>query len=129
MKRLIGLMVILISIVVSTQAIERKKYNFNSDWRLKVGDVEGARAKEYNTDDWKRVTLPYAWNQNEAFAVGCDSLSTGVAWYRKNFILAPEMLDNTKLFLEFEGARMLADVFVNGKKMWQKRERRHGFRY
>lgn len=74
-------------------------------------------AKEVNCDDskWKKVTLPYAWNQDEAYSRSCDSLTTGVVWYRKHFELSEEQVNNTKLILEFEGARMLAEVYVNGK--------------
>lgn len=99
----------------ATHAIDRKKYNFNSRWQLKLVDDEAAKTAEYDDTDWKQVTLPYAWNQDEAFSRSCDSLSTGIVWYRKHFELSKEQVRDTKLILEFEGARMLAEVYVNGK--------------
>ena len=39
---------------------ERQKYNFNSDWKLKVGDIAGAEKPAYDDTGWKTVTLPQA---------------------------------------------------------------------
>ena len=50
-----------------SQEFSRKKYNFNSDWKFKVEDLTGAEAIDYKTSDWTSVTLPYAFNENEAF--------------------------------------------------------------
>ncbi|MDD4771823.1 MAG: hypothetical protein PHQ26_10155, partial [Bacteroidales bacterium] len=44
----------------------RTKYNFNSDWRLHVGDAIDAEHVEYNDTEWQKITLPFAWNQDEA---------------------------------------------------------------
>ncbi len=91
----------------------RQTYNFNSDWKLKVGDVEKAESINFNDKDWETVTLPYAWNQSEAFQKDITELSTNIAWYRKTFIL-PKGKDCTKVFLEFEGVRQAGEFYVNG---------------
>ena len=36
---------------------------------------------------WKHVTLPHAWNEDDAFRKDIHDLSTGIAWYRKHFRL------------------------------------------
>lgn len=113
-KNLILLLLTLI-FAFNAHAIDRKKYNFNSRWQLKQTDEASAKSEDCDDKEWKMVTLPYAWNQEEAFSRSCDSLSTGVVWYRKHFNLSAEQVSNTKLILEFEGARMLAEVYVNGK--------------
>lgn len=46
---------------------ERKKYNFNSEWRLQVGDFPQAKKPDFRDSDWKQVTLPRAFNEDEAF--------------------------------------------------------------
>lgn len=90
-----------------------EKYNFNHGWRLHVGDAVGAESKDYNDQTWKSVTLPYAWNQEEAFKLDIAQLSTGIAWYRKIFQL-PVGEKPAKIFVEFEGVRQVGEVYVNG---------------
>ncbi len=92
---------------------QRMTYNFNSDWCLKVGDVAGADALAYNDRDWKSVTLPRAFNEDEAFRLHIEQLTDTVVWYRKHFKL-PASDFGKKVIIEFEGVRMAADVYVNG---------------
>ncbi len=115
MKRFFLTILPLLLATVSANAADRKKYNFNSRWQFKQTTDMMAKAADYNDENWKKVTLPYAWNQDEAYSRSCDSLSTGIVWYRKHFTLSTEQVADRKLFLEFEGARMLAEVYVNGK--------------
>jgi hypothetical protein len=92
----------------------RTKYNFNSDWKVFVGEAKGAEAISFNEAAWKAVTLPYAWNEDEAFKKDIVDLSTGIAWYRKKFKL-PASAKGQKVFLEFEGIRQAGDFYLNGK--------------
>lgn len=92
----------------------RTKYNFNSGWRVFVGDPPGAREAEFDDASWKTVTTPYAWNEDDAFRKDIKDLSTGVAWYRKHFTL-PENSARRKVFLEFEGIRHGGEFYLNGK--------------
>ncbi|HSC55490.1 MAG TPA: DUF4982 domain-containing protein [Phnomibacter sp.] len=91
----------------------RAKYNFNSQWKLKLGDDRAAAQPGYDDAAWKPVTLPYAWNEDEAFKKDIVDLSTGIAWYRKHFKL-PATAKGQKVFVEFEGVRQAAVVYVNG---------------
>ncbi|KAL5384314.1 hypothetical protein DPSP01_005461 [Paraphaeosphaeria sporulosa] len=94
-------------------ASPRTKYNFNSDWRLFVGDPKGAQDPSFEDKDWKSITTPHAWNEDDAFHVSIDNLSTGVAWYRKHFKL-PSSANGKKVFLEFEGIRHGGEFYLNG---------------
>ena len=38
---------------VFAQKSERVKFNFNSDWKVKVGDTTGADAPNFNDETWK----------------------------------------------------------------------------
>jgi hypothetical protein len=44
---------------------QRAKYNFNSGWKVKVGDAAGAEAPALADASWKSVTLPWAWIEYE----------------------------------------------------------------
>jgi beta-galactosidase len=94
----------------------REVYNFNPGWRLAVADNAAAAQAVFDDSGWKPVTLPRAWNEDDAFGKDIVDHSTGVAWYRKHFAL-PESARGRKVFLEFEGARQMAEVYVNGKRL------------
>ncbi|MDP4269037.1 MAG: DUF4982 domain-containing protein [Bacteroidota bacterium] len=94
----------------------RETYNFNSDWKLRIGDISGAEAPAYGDKEWKAVTLPRAFNEDEAFRLHIEQLTDTVVWYRKHFKL-PASEQGKKVFVEFEGVRMAADVYVNGVKV------------
>ena len=92
----------------------RAKYNFNSGWKLFVGDPKSAEAPDFDDSAWKDVTTPRAWNEDDAFRVDIKDLSTGVAWYRKRFRL-PTGSVGMKVFLEFEGIKQAGEFYLNGK--------------
>lgn len=90
--------------------------NFNTGWRLFVGKADGAEAPAFNDASWKPVTLPHAFNEDDAFRVSIEKLSTNVAWYRKHFTLTADAVHG-KVFLEFQGVRQAARVWVNGTEV------------
>ncbi|HRU16140.1 MAG TPA: DUF4982 domain-containing protein [Anaerohalosphaeraceae bacterium] len=92
----------------------RVQYNFNPGWKVFVGDPEGAEGADFDDGDWMTVTLPYAWNEKEAFRKDIRSLSTGIAWYRKHFRVPAEHA-GCKIFLELEGIRQGGEFYLNGK--------------
>lgn len=100
--------------IVGAEAGER--FNFNAEWLLKVGETSSASAVRCNDKAWQKVTLPYAWNQHEAYKKGCGELSDTVMWYRKHFV-APKEWTGKRVFIEFEGVRFGACVYINGQKL------------
>lgn len=98
----------------TVSAQQRVKYNFNSAWKVLAKDDSLASGVNYNDAGWKNVTLPYAWNEDDAFKKDIANLSTGIAWYRKHFKL-PASQKGQKVFLEFEGIRQAGEFYLNGK--------------
>ena len=90
--------------VMDGQAFERKKYNFNSEWRLQIGDFPEAKKAKYDDSRWKAVTLPHAFNEDEAFKLSIEQLTDTIVWYRKHFQI-PAASGKKKVFVEFEGVR------------------------
>ena len=111
-------LLVLLAIFASLCAGAREKYNFNPGWLLKVGDIPGAQKPAFNDRSWQQVTLPHAFNEDEAFRVDIHDLTDTVMWYRKHFDL-PKSARGKKVFIEFEGARQGVDVYVNGKMVGQ----------
>ncbi len=94
----------------------RETYNFNSGWKLFVGDPEGAADESFADETWKTVTLPHSWNEDDAFRLAINKIPKGVAWYRKTFQI-PASAAGKKIFLEFEGLRQADTVYLNGQEM------------
>ncbi len=95
---------------------QRSKYNFNLDWHLLVGDQDSTEF--FSTpfeakSNAKQVTLPHAFNEDEAFAVPIAQLTDTICWYYKTFRL-PQETFGKKVFIEFEGVRQAAEVYLNG---------------
>ena len=115
MKHKLFLFTFLLAILsaINIQASERKKYNFNSEWKLRIGDFPKAKDTKFDDSKWKQVTLPYAFNEDEAFKLSIEQLTDTVVWYRKSFQI-PELKSNQKVFVEFEGVRQRGDFYLNG---------------
>lgn len=97
-------------------ASPRATYNLNSGWRTTTGDAAGAERPAFDDAKWQTVTLPNAFNEKQAFARDIRELSTGIIWYRKRVTL-PAGAEKGKAFLEFEGVRQAAEVWVNGRSV------------
>jgi hypothetical protein len=116
MRILCPIVLILLTAVPQVRAESPGLYNFNPGWKLQVGDVKHADEAAFDDGDWKAITLPHAWNEDDAFAKSIDELSNGVAWYRKHFVL-PAGSDGKRIVLEFEGIRQGGEFFLNGQSI------------
>lgn len=116
--RFLWISLCLLVVISSIHAAGREKYNFNSGWKLKVGDIAQAESVSYLDTEWKSVTLPHAFNEDEAFKLNIKDLTDTIVWYRKHFHL-PADAKGRKVFIEFEGARQGIDLYVNGHLVGQ----------
>lgn len=104
--------IILFTVVSMVQSMTykgniRTRYNFNSDWELHIGD---------KNENWKKVTLPSAFNEDEAFRQSIREHTDTIVWYRKHFKL-PTSAKGQKIFIEFEGIRFGGEFYLNGKNI------------
>ncbi|MEI6948375.1 sugar-binding domain-containing protein, partial [Paraflavisolibacter sp. H34] len=106
----------LLLLSLADASAQRAKYNFNGGWKVQVGDAQGAEAPAFADASWKSVTLPWAWNEDEAFKKDIAELSDSISWYRKHFRL-PATARGHKVFLEFEGIRQAGEFYLNGKRI------------
>jgi len=79
-----------------------------------MGDMAEAFQPQFDDSKWKKVTLPYAFNGDEAFRKDIVNLTDTVVWYRKTFEVKGTDLKKSKFFVEFEGVRQGADFYLNG---------------
>lgn len=124
MKRLLNIIVccILVAGCSSSSISPREKMDFNDGWAFHLGDVPEASAPDYDDSGWRTLDLPHDWAVEGDFSVknpsgtGGGALPGGIGWYRKSFV--PAVQDSAKLFrLDFDGAYMNAEVFVNGESL------------
>lgn len=107
---------LLILLLSATHALAGDRYNFNAGWLLALGDNPKGAQVTVNDSRWQACTLPYAWNQAEAYSRNCSELSDTVMWYRKHFKV-PASWKGKRVLIEFEGARFAAQAFINGKQL------------
>ena len=93
----------------------RSEHTLNDGWRYADGPAPGAEAPGYDDAGWERVSLPHTWNRDAAEAESPD-YRRGVGWYRRSLTLDAS-LEDRRLFLRFEGANQVAEVFVNGRRV------------
>lgn len=94
----------------------------DTGWRFVREDVSGAEAPQFDDASWQEVTLPHTWNAQDAQSG--PNYYRGPGWYRKKITMenAEIGMHADKLrYLRFEGASVVADVYVNGKKLGQHR--------
>jgi beta-galactosidase len=121
-SRRIALIVLVCSVAVcSVFAGERQTFNFNPDWKFIKADPPGAQALNFNDNDWTTVSAPHTYNDTDTFDDfslpghrGEQNQWGGRTWYRKTFV-APESWRGKKVFIEFEGVRQVAEIYLNGK--------------
>jgi beta-galactosidase len=103
------------------QAREKTLMN-GLDWKFKKADVAGAQATAFVDAAWATIKLPHDFNggidgvNNDMF--NGPSQYRGPGWYRTHFTVAATN-STKKVFLEFEGVALVADVYVNGTLIGQ----------
>lgn len=90
------------SLVCCASVGAQHSINFDADWSY---------TRQGQT---KQVTLPRAWNEDYAYRVIIDDLPADTVRYVKTFRL-PKSAKGKKIFIEFEGARQMAKVWLNGQ--------------
>lgn len=90
----------------------RQTVSLDRGWRFLASD--GASAEQTGFDDhlWQPVDLPHTWNGLDG-QDGGDDYRRGAGWYRRHLALDPSFAGR-RLYLQFDGASLMADVYVNG---------------
>jgi beta-galactosidase len=92
---------------------------FDYDWKFHLADMPAASEEVFDDSTWRTLDVPHDWSiegdYEETNPGGAISawLPTGVGWYRKNFTVPKEMLnENVSIF--FDGVFMDSTVWING---------------
>lgn len=94
------------------------KWNLGQGWRFFRGTVdESVIDKAFDDSGWELVHIPHTARIEAAMCSGGENYR-GICWYRKRFF-GNEIADGDKVFLEFEGAKHVTTVWLNGKEVGQ----------
>ena len=97
----------------------RAKQSLNAGWKFIKADNTTYSVPGFNDASWATVNVPHSAQYDPPTAAGEQTSvpqSTGwngVHWYRKSFTL-PTAAADKKVFLEFDGAMQVAQVYLNG---------------
>lgn len=89
----------------------RELVELNDGWRfIRSDDLEGAEAITFDDQAWERVAVPHTWQTL------ADQSNYSHCWYRTHFSVSTD--DRSKrIYLRFDGAGIMAEVFLNGVKL------------
>ncbi len=96
-----------------------EKQKFNKDWSFillpKSQEDSLYFQKAINDKNWEKVSLPHTLRVEPKIV---NNQWQGICWYRKNFSLSKKY-EKKKLWLKFDGAMNIAEVWVNGEKLME----------
>jgi hypothetical protein len=97
-------------------AAARTRTRLSLGWKFHRGDAgNGASGASFDDGGWETVCVPHAASYQAPNFAGESKHYRGVVWYRRRFDLPS--LDDKRVFLEFEAAMQVAEVWVNGTKV------------
>jgi len=126
----------LISLTSSLWAVDspRVRKNFDDSWTFYRGEAPGAEKADFDTSAWRPLDLPHDMAVESPFDAKATSaapggyLPGGIGWYRKTFRM-PEGSQGRKVFIEFDGAYMNSEVWINGHHLGKRPYGYLGFEY
>ncbi len=97
---------------------------WNNGWEFHLGNIVGAESTTADPRAWTPVTLPHDWSiglEIDPKAPGAGNVGYypgGIGWYQRHFS-APVDWAGQQVTIEFEGAYMNAQVWLNGVSLGQ----------
>jgi beta-galactosidase len=91
----------------------RTVQSLDPDWRFLRADAAKGGAATLDDRDWQQVSIPHTYNADDATD---GATYRGPAWYRRVLTL-PRPVAGQRSFLEFDGAALASDVWINGSKV------------
>jgi beta-galactosidase len=117
--------VCLLFIAGTIYAQQNQTTQIDNNWNFVLGAAQGAEVASFNDSSWRKIDLPHDWsiedlkgsnspfNKNAISQVSGGFTTGGTGWYRKKFLI-PSEDKGKKIFIQFDGVYMNADVWING---------------
>jgi len=107
------------AVIFTPPANHRADVLLDDGWRFIRSDVVGAQQTVFNDTNWESINLPQTWNNLDG-QDGGTNYYRGPGWYRKQFRV-DRAFAGRRLFLKFDGAFSVAEVWVNGDRLGEHR--------
>jgi Glycosyl hydrolases family 2, TIM barrel domain/Glycosyl hydrolases family 2, sugar binding domain/Glycosyl hydrolases family 2/Domain of unknown function (DUF4982) len=114
----------------------RTEISLDHDWEFHKGELsvlatrieqdEEQEERESN-DFWQEIDLPHTWNAEDGYDGGGDYYR-GDGWYRKQIKLT-DSLAGKQIYLHFDGANQITDLYIDGQHIGQHRGGYGAFRF
>lgn len=119
-SKMIFLFVIVCAVIVNGQTLQHQQnvMSVADGWKFIRADVNGAEVSSFDDSKWAEVTVPHTWNDKDTLAGG--NYYRGPGWYRIKLAI-PETVKDKRVFVHFEAASLVADVYFNGVHLGQHR--------
>lgn len=92
---------------------KRKVFNFNTGWLFRWGSLPDWYRSDLCEDEFYAVNLPHTVRPEPMNCSDCHNYQ-GKCLYRKRFVMDNEDAGK-RVWLEFEGAMQVADVYINNQ--------------
>ncbi|MFT5484436.1 MAG: beta-galactosidase, partial [Halieaceae bacterium] len=103
--------------VIDADETGRGSVSLNEGWQFRVGEGHSLSSMAVLDDSWSAVVLPHTWNAEDG-ADGGDNYFRGDGWYHRNLTVAKD-LAGRRFYLHFNGANLVADVYINERHIGQ----------
>lgn len=104
---------VLLAAAMSLPAVaQRENILLNQDWNFRF-------SHQVNHNSVRRVDLPHTWNAQDALSGKID-YKRGIGNYTKR-LSVPAQWKGKRLFLRFQGANSVSNVFINGRHIGEHR--------
>jgi len=111
--------------VAAAPGNDRTETVLATGWRFHLGDVPGAAAPDFDDAAWAPVSLPHTWNAADG-SDGGGNYRRDVGWYRTRLAVPP---GGRRVFLQFDGANLVTEVYVGGRRAGRHEGGYSGFRF
>ena len=113
MKRIYFLLTSLLILSINTDLLaQRHEILINDNWNFRF-------SHEVEQRSGRRIDLPHTWNTTDALSGKID-YKRGIGNYEKSLYIDQEW-QGKRLFIRFNGANSVANLFVNGKHIGEHR--------
>lgn len=113
---------LLLCLLFPTLAEARTHTSLNAGWVFLREDIPAAKDAAFDAATWRKIDLPHSFNAHDVRSAGDpDAIASpngyyrGAAWYRRALDVTPEK--GQHYYLQFDGATLVADVYVNGQSV------------
>ncbi len=114
MKRVLFIALFLWVAITGIFAQGRTIRSFNDEWKFKKGDYPSDPVAQAGWEKgWNKVEIPHTWNARD-MQLQHNNFYAGPAWYKKTLFAEAGWKDK-RVYLRFEGAGQVADLYVNDK--------------